>query len=678
MGIGDMLRGVVGQLSADQPAADPELERLKAAIDDDPVSDIVEEWTKREEWMRPRTRRWKESLGFDRGDHWGTWNEQTRSWVGAGFAAGAALRDKPYINHYASIIRTIVSHMTKNRPVAEVLPETSSSDDVESADACNKLLQHVWQDINVQGLLAEVIRWILHANVCYIHPRWDANAGALIPEEMPPEFAGEPQRYRRAGKIAVDVLSPMQVYPQKEARNWAQCGDVIIEHLLTPSQVMDLWPDMVRTPEADTVGTDGTVLIAATEMEQGYGSGNLEYVRVLERFILPCRKYPAGRHVCATREYLLTDEPYGEPEFPIIQVTGEPYPMSMHGRSWMWDLLGPQRACNAAHTQIQAHVDLACNPPWLVPRGGVDTKDITKRPGAIIEYDHTKGTPQIASFATVEPWVRDIPNQMQKVMADLSVSEVLQGRVPYSGMSGRTIAFISDLDSTRLGTMAKSIATFLGVLGETCLDLVKQYGPDSIVFRALDESVAEMVAFQKTILRYGSVRVTESALLPQPASVRREVLLQQLQVGAITQEEYKEALRGAGGPDDTDLQREDRAWARDNIVTIQQGGQPFTGAYMDFPVHIHETRRFMKSARFRRQPPEIIQRFEEYEQKLVAMAAQLAARNAPPQPPTGGGAPAPGGEAEGADDQPASVPGQAANPGVNASEEQALGMGNLP
>ena len=670
MGIKEIALSALGAMTG---GPHKDAERLRKQMEEDPCAELVSEWTAREEWMRPRTRKWKESLGFDRGDHWGQWNEQSRTWTSAALPSSAGVKDKPFVNHYASIIRTIVAHMTKNRPIAEVLPENSSAEAVEAANACNHVLDHIWSDIDIRAVEAEVIRWLLHANTCYVRPRWDPNAGPLIPLEVPPELEGQSQQYAREGKVVIDVLSPMQVYPNKEAKNWADCGDVIIEHLLTSRQVKLIWPDLANEPEPDTTGDDGTVFLAQSEMEQGYGSdkGGLDYVRVLEQFVLPCPDRPEGRHLCVTKGMILSDEPYGEPEFPIIHVSGEPYPLSFHGRSWMWDLLGPQRAYNSAHTQVLQHVDLACNPPWLVPKGSVDNKSLTKRAGAIIEFQSNLGAPQPASFAQVPAWVQGIPALMQKIMADLSVSEVLQGRVPYSGMSGRTIAFISDLDSTRLGTMASSVATMLGKLGESCLDLVQQNGSDVVTFRQLNDSVAEMMAFQKTSLRYGAVRVTESSLLPTPAIVRRENLLQQLQAKAISPEEYKEALRGAGGPEDTDMQAADRAWARDNITVIQQGGQPFTGNYMDYPVHHYETKKFMKSAQFRRLDPAMIQRFEEYEQKLGSLAQ-------PPAPASVDGAPqAPSTQKEeGEPGQDTMIRGQ--NPGVNAQEEQALGIGNMP
>lgn len=683
----DILAKAASTLAGPSKQDDLDIEQLRQKLNEDPVADLFADWSEREEWMRPRTRKWKESLGFDRGDHWGTWNDATRTWASQSLPVSGMLKEKPYVNHYASIIRTIVAHMTKNRPVAEVLPETSSSEDVESAQACNHLLDHVWQDISIQTLLAGLIRWLLHANIVYVRPRWDPNAGDLVPLEMPAELEGQPQQYIRSGKVVVDTLSPLQVFPQKEAKDWKSCGDVIIEHLLTPAQVLAIWPDMQTTPEPDTTGDDGTVFLAVSETEQGYTSGKLEYIRVLERFVLPNPQVPEGRHVCATKDYILTDEPYGEPEFPILCIRGEPYPLSFHGRSWMWDLLGPQRSFNSSYAQIQTHVDLACNPPWLVPKGSVDNKDLTKRAGAIIPYDHLKGPPTMATFAAVPAWVLDMPERAQKAMSDLSVSEILQGRVPFSGLSGRTVAFISDLDATRLGTLAKSLAEFLGLLGEACLHLIQQNGPDTITFRLLNDSVAELYAFQKASLRFGSVRVTESTLLPIPDSVRRENLNQQFQAKTITLEEYKEALRGTGNLQDTDMQAADRAWARDNLVTIQQGGQPFTGRYMDYPVHLYETRKFMKSAQFRRLHPMMIARIEEYEQKLDLTYQKMQQSMAPATPQAEGapGAPAPAQPQQGGDDEDDLVGGQGnamkaapQNPGVDAAAEQAMGMGNLP
>jgi hypothetical protein len=674
MGVMDWIRGVAPPMPAEVPGK-PSPMRPPERAEEVPGKTFAD-WKKRDEFMRPITREWRESLAFSRGDQYITYNATTWRWNVAPNPLGYP---RPRLNIYDSIRRTTVSHMTRNRPASEVLPLSSTATDVESARICNDLLEgYLYDAVDLQNVLVEICTWMWHTNNVYVRPRWDPNRGDLIEEPAPvePELMGEdgnpvePPALMREGAIVLDVLSPFQVFPQKEARTFDEAQDLIVEHLLNPEQVKALFPD-AKNLEPDTPAAEGTSYLIVQEESQQYSQGQLEYIRVLERWYLPTPKNPRGRHIVTSKNELLADEEYPFARFPIIHAQCERMPMSFHGRASAWDIKSPQKTLNSAWGHLIHHMDLAVNPPWTFSQGSVKPTDMQKRAGAIIPYDAQKGGPPSAvQMATLPQWVIDFPDRCQKLMSDMSISEVSQGRIPYSGLSGRTIAFISDLDATRLGPWAKQLAKLLGRVSVSMLELYRDNAPPEKVIRLTGGSVAEAVTFRTSDLRWGDVRVTESSLMPQPLAVKRELLMQYVQLGIMTPPQYVESMKGSAEIEDIDGKKQDRSWAKDNLALIRMGQDAFTKPWMDFPTHIAVTEEYLRSAEYRRLNPQIQQALEDYWNWLQTTAQAMQ----PPAPPVG-----PDGEQMGQDEQqeaPDDVNGGFKSlPGVNAAEEVSLGMG---
>lgn len=227
--------------------------------------------------------------------------------------------------------------------------------------------------------------------------------------------------------------------------------------------------------------------------------------------------------------------------------------------------------------------------------------------------------------------------------------ETSQGKVPAGARSGVAIAYLQEEDDTKLGPTVMEYEEMIERVGSQILLLIAQYydAPRTISLYRPNSS-PEVFDFIGTMLSgIDSVHVQAGSALPRSKAAKQQFILdlwdRKLEQDPRKVREMLELSQGDPDEWEVDMQQAER-----ELHKMKQGEEQPVLEWYNHPAHHYVLRRYMKSADFEADPPEIQQlmiqhdeehtRFEQQQQQQMMIQQQLMGGGGPP---AGGGAAGP-------------------------------------
>lgn len=383
---------------------------------------------------------WMQSIHFLLGDQHIWYNSASRQFETIPVTKSNSYLPKPVTNLVQPSVSTLVSNLTKNKPNADVVPNSPNEKDISAARIAAKIQDAKWEDDDEQMKHVEAAYWAVTCGTVFRKDYWDSSYGKVVripktqvvqvpyldangqiqiteKEEQVVDEMGAPQFDEiPLGDNAVDIIDPFRMIVDPNASSdgslswimetsiqklfWirenfdrkgngytGRAGEVKDEQNLSSLVAL-----RQRLKTLSTKGAGGFVGSTA-----GTSGGPEVFVKgcavVKELYIRPTKNHPKGQLIVSANGIILYkgDSPNydGSPDswHPYTTFRYEIIPGRFWGKGAVEDLIEPQRKINAIDSMLILNRKTMVAPQRLIPHGsGVPDGYWNGAPGLQIPY----------------------------------------------------------------------------------------------------------------------------------------------------------------------------------------------------------------------------------------------------------------------------------------------------
>lgn len=632
---------------------------------------------------------WRVNLAFYKGRQYTYYNRHTNRLESRPVDDG----EKPrYIvrlvsNQILTGAHSLLAKYIKTKPVMSATPGSGSQQDFKAAQMAERLLEFLWDELDLDEKLEEALLWGIIAGQGYWKVTWDQHAGKpmkflldpqgkpIIEDSLKDAFRAQLEQMKippqeqtvYMGDIRIETMSPFEVYLDPTANVFEDCKYAICIHNLDPDEIKYRWGYDAK-PDAVLSAQDAALPYGRTSESEP----NVKQVCI--GYFLPSPAMPNGRYVVWTEKpgKILEDGPWPYPSriLPLVKFPGVRIPGQIYDSSVVEHAIPLQKELNRTISQIVEYKNLTIKPRVWAPYGSVNTR-ITAEPGALYEYaPYDNHKPEVERLASMPPYVFDhlqgIRNGLREVFA---LTEVTEGSLPPNLEAGIAIDLLQEMATDRLAPTIKLLESSIERAGQLILSLAQEYyvEPRLLKIRGSGGSV-QVKRFTQADINGGiTINVESGSALPRTRAGKQMRIMEYIDKGILKAEHAYKYL------DMGDMASVAREFAADEehadreiemliegqpinedamqqaIQQVQQGINPETGqqlqqgedpqqiimkaslqplGYENSQTHDNVLHLYMVSPEFEALPPDTKQRFVIHDQ-LTKEALQSANRPSP-------------------------------------------------
>lgn len=419
-------------------------------------------------------------------------------------------RVRTTVNKVTPGVISVLSKLTKTKPVMSATPQSSSPDDVKAAQLAELLLEDWWVSKEMHEKLQEVLLWSLLAGQGYWKISWDENAGipmtfTMNPENgqvisndklvemyksqleqmgLPPDFSDQTVAL---GDVKIEVLSPFQVYLDDSCNSFEECKIAVCEHYMSPEDIYNQFnvkvePDAVPSqpdeslPIAGGTDTGATLQRSVKRVYFGYFVPTTRNSK--GRYVVWCEEGTVGNLKDPKRDTILadTDWPFPFNELPLVKFGGVKVPGSLYDDALTTPSIPLQKLINRTQSQLTEFKNMTLNPQVWAPIGSLKNK-YTNEPGAVNEFQPVLGMkPEIAQPPQIPSYVFQYLDGLYVQMKEIfGLNEIADGSVPPNVEAGVAIDLLQEMSTDRFAPQIKSMESSIAHSGKLMLTLAQQY-----------------------------------------------------------------------------------------------------------------------------------------------------------------------------------------------------------
>lgn len=472
-------------------------------------------------------------------------------------------------------VQSLLSKLTKTKPIISATPGSGSESDVKAAQLAEALLEDWWINLEMDDKQKEAILWGIVAGQGYWKISWDDQAGVpmtftvnpdtgevitndklieqykkfLVQNGLPEDFSDQ---VVYMGDIKIDVLSPFQVWFDPSARTWTEAKYVICEHSMDPDSI---YAQFGKRLEPDSVPNepDKTLpFISQTSNDDGSAARSVK--KVYFGYFVPQAALPKGRYVvwvedAARNEQerlegdpnrnILADEPYPEVygnDLPITKFGGIRIPGSVYDDADVTGARPLQKELNRTISQIVEYKNLTIKPRVWAPLGSLKTR-ITTEPGAVYEFQPIAGMrPEVEELPAMPPYVFEhLKDITMRLRDQFGLNEVSEGTVPPNVEAGVAIDLLQEMSVDRIAPRINANELALARAGKLMLALAQEYYVEERLLRIRGEGGSMQVKrFKGADIKGGVDVFAESGSgLPRTRAGRQARIMELIDRGVI-------------------------------------------------------------------------------------------------------------------------------------------------
>lgn len=555
----------------------------------------------------------KQNLAFMLGQQWGVWDQTHRRFQNQSPNVrrgdpNAAVRIT--INKIGGLVERIIARLVKHVPVAECRPVTDTQADVNAAKVGTRILDHELNArLKLQQRLVELYFWVVPLGWSFFHVRWDPNAGPVVGQ-------GSQGQDLHRGEIALDEVPGFEIRLDPNARRFRDAQYLIRTVAMTPEAVYEQYGILPEGGDAADTMADEWRLSASPEDRTRDGSttgrpSKEQYIAVKQLWYRPGgRIAPEGLVVTWSGKTILegpTPFPYEHGRLPFVPfnllpaVGGDPA-----GRTWLTDLIGPQRDYNDARSR-EATIRRTLTPKILAAAGSIDPNRLTSRV-EVITYNPVGTAPSLQM--PDGRWMSQFVSAMERVDVEMNEragqTDVSQGRAATSAPAASILA-LQEADETKLAISSTELAASIEDLGHQMLMLVKQFWDEERTIRTWSrDGVLEVQQFTGADLgEQLDVHVSSESGLPKSKTARTQLAIDLLAQGIISDpRDFVRMLDLPGTDFLVETLNVDAAQANREHGYLLQMDPVEAKTWHDHAVHITEHNKFRKSEEYEHLSPD--------------------------------------------------------------------------
>lgn len=440
-------------------------------------------------------REWKMNLAFYKGNQYISYNKSSNQidYLPTEDGEKPRFRVRIVSNQIQVGAHSLLSKLTKTKPVITATPSTGSAADRKAAQFAELLYQHWWHDLKLQDKLHEALLWGIIAGQGYWKISWDRGAGKsmrfllgpdgqpILDDELQELFRGQlaqmgippMEQTVYLGDIRVEAMSPFDVYLDPSARTFDDCKYAICAHALDIDEIEARWGKRL-TPDAVSVDPD----VALPWKGQSAIEPTVKQIYI--GYFLPQPGLPKGRYVvfADSPQMILDDGPWEFPtnELPLVKFPGVRVPGRVYDDAVTTAARPLQKELNRTISQIVEYKNLTIRPRWSAPVGSMVNK-LTNEPGSVVQYQPIGGQkPEQEKLAAMPPYVFEHLNNITARLKEVfGLTEITEGSVPPNVEAGIAIDLLQEMATDRWEPTIQTLESGLARAGKLMISLAQKY-----------------------------------------------------------------------------------------------------------------------------------------------------------------------------------------------------------
>jgi hypothetical protein len=627
------------------------------------VKDLQKKMNKAQNVRQKLEADWFLNLAYFAGDQWIFWNNgridrpRLPDWR-------VTLTD----NRILPVAIARVARKLKNRPVFTATPFSADEEDLNAAELAEKILEYDWSALDCHDKLHSTQLWTELTGSAFWKVYWDSSKGDkadyVMTEDGPYRDQNEKLVTRdriqelglndlvtngqlktqsiARGEVAVEVLSPFEIYPDPLA------NDIHEAEWIIESKVRSL--DYVKGKYGFDATEDAEAPVGIAESRMyttGSGSETYKGVKVNEYYARPSKLHPEGHWAVWINDKLIKSEPLSRSPYvgcPYVMFRSQPIPGRFWPTSITTQLRGPQTDLNKIKSQIRENAIRLGNASVMISRQA--NVDYTGIPGEEIFFDDTlpNSVPQFLRPPDLPVYVLQEVDRIEASIQEISgLHEVSKASVPSGVTAASAINLLQEADDTRLGPEIADMEKALSYAGNLILKLRAKFNDDSRMIQiAGEDGDWDIFEFRGAMLKNNTnVEVQAGSAMPRSKAAKQaamtEIFNMAIQYGMnIDPRQIRKFLRDyeVGGLDKlfANITQDEQQLVRENRILLR-GEAIDINPWDDDNFHIEAHEEVQKSSRFFKAAPEAQAIFQAHVDAHRERRAQIVEAQAMAPPP---------------------------------------------
>jgi len=371
--------------------------------------------------------------------------------------------NKFVVNHLHDITETKVSQMCRIKPSVEVLPTNDDYDDKNAASACKSLINHIWNNNDIDDLLRKMQRQCRIFGESYLFIEWDTEKGDLHPAyvqardmgavielmnsqgESQFDDHGVPKQIKkevRIGDIKYEILPPWKVLLQRKT-DFNDVDYCIKVSTVATEDLKKKYPKYSKKFQSDRN-------LKSVEIEQLTDRVLEDQTLVYELYHKNTELVPGGLYAKFVKEAILdkTPLPYSHGNLPFERLTDIDVPDQLNGASG-YDMVRPiQNMHNNLSTLLAKNIYLTGHAKWVMPRGACKIEALGND-STIVQYQGPV-PPQLIQTQPNPPEAYNFREMLVQEMGQVyGVQGVSRGNPPKGITAAVALQFLNEQEQER-------------------------------------------------------------------------------------------------------------------------------------------------------------------------------------------------------------------------------------
>jgi hypothetical protein len=379
-----------------------------------------------------------------RGYHYARYSKETKQIIGKAPTDG---RPQVVINKIYPTLRAVRNYALRNKPKAQVIPETvSDANQLKGAMKATKFLEYIHEQQRLRPKLKASVFQALETSSAWWQVLFDGTDITVNEADVFDVYVDPKARdYRNARYIILAVSRSIEALKENPLYQDAKAvlDEITPDNKRSASSYKEMLLDYdnkgVGVSSANKDETSGTVIVK----ECWYLDHNKVYVATI-----------AGDRLIRKPQEQQTSI------LPFFQLRADIMPFSLYGEGWVKNLIDPQKMINSAMSSL-AEYNLMMNKVKVVTERGSGIRSYNNQHGQFLEVKRGFRLDQV-SPAPISNAIYQQLDYAIRFFEDIgSMHDAMSGRVPAGAKSGRAIESLQLGDANNMSELVENIEDFL-------------------------------------------------------------------------------------------------------------------------------------------------------------------------------------------------------------------------
>ncbi len=371
------------------------------------------------------------------------------------------------INHYASLIRNLVSLVCNNKPAWQPISSNTDSESQASSILASGLLDFYMKDRRLDRTFRSGCLTACFLREAWISSTWNTQLGEIVHPGMPGDEQSPAQPPIHEGDLQYNLFTLNDVIRDFHKTN-ADFDWLITREYKSKWDLVSQFPEM--SDDIQSLSVENLDLSRIRLFN--HQTDNKDIVPFYTFYFRPCAALPNGRMVTFIKDKMLTDSPLPYPKIPLVRLASEETIESCFAHSPMMDVLPVQKGIDMlASTLLSNNNAFGVQNLWSKKGNGLVVSQVAG--GLNLIESETKPEPlqMTASAPETYKFFEMLVHQSQLLSG---VNDAIRGQTS-AGQSGAALALLSQQALQFANSLQQGYVATVEDVGTLSIQILQRY-----------------------------------------------------------------------------------------------------------------------------------------------------------------------------------------------------------